>query len=93
MTILPLDATRWRTREDVWVALLDALQAPGWHGNNLDALDETLRSTDATGVNPPFEVQVTGSAPGAEAQFEVARLASFFRELSAEGVPVVWTHV
>jgi hypothetical protein len=93
MTTLSLDASGWRTREDVWVALLDALQAPGWHGHNLDALDETVRSADVNGVNAPFVVQVTGSAPGPEAQFEVTRLGSFFRDVSADGVPVAWTHV
>ena len=93
MTTLSLDASRWRTREDVWVALLAALRAPGWHGRNLDALDETLRAADVNGVNPPLAVEVTGSAAGAEAQVEVARLASLFRDLSAGGVRVTWTHV
>jgi len=92
MTTLSLNASRWRTREDVWVGLLAALRAPDWHGHNLDALDETLRAGGVNGVSLPFAVEVTGAAAGPEAQFEMTRLASFFRDLAADGVPVAWAH-
>lgn len=38
-----LTARGWRTRDDVHAALAEALSFPGYHGHNLDALDDCLR--------------------------------------------------
>jgi len=87
-----LDATAWQTRDDVWSALFVALGSPAWHGRNLDALTDSLRGGDLNGVKPPVAIEVQGvEAASAEARLELARIASVFRDLAADGVPVTWT--
>jgi RNAse (barnase) inhibitor barstar len=88
---LCLDATAWQTTDDVWSALLVALGAPAWHGRNLDALADSLRGGDLNVVNPPFAIEVHGvEATSAEARLALARIASVFRNLADDGVPVAW---
>ncbi|HSF63461.1 MAG TPA: barstar family protein [Paracoccaceae bacterium] len=61
MRQIVLDAGGWRTVADGWDALLAALEAPGWHGRNLDALADSL-SGGVNGVAPPFALCLTGTA-------------------------------
>ncbi|WP_170181703.1 barstar family protein [Phreatobacter stygius] len=70
MRRIALDASEWRTEDDVYSAVLAALQAPGWHGRNLDALWDTVTEGAAqrlgpdpacliNGVQPPFHIVVS----------------------------------
>lgn len=91
MEHLRLDATSWRTADDVWSDVLKALGAPAWHERNLDALADSLRGADLNTINPPLAVDVRGvAAASAEAKTELARIASVFRDLGGEGVAVAW---
>jgi len=58
---LRLDARSWHSREDMWRALLDALGAPEWHGDSLDALYDSLVS-GLHRVRPPLLVELVGAA-------------------------------
>lgn len=69
-----------------------ALQAPEWHGHNLDALADSIRGGDLNRVNPPFAVRIVGTPASPEAAREMARLATLFGELSAEGVQITWSN-
>jgi RNAse (barnase) inhibitor barstar len=91
MHALRLDASRWRTGEDVYVALLAALGAPAWHGQNLDALNDSLTAGDLNAVNAPLRVVVAGlPAAGPEAQATADRIAGLFAELAREGHALKW---
>jgi RNAse (barnase) inhibitor barstar len=57
MKVIRLDASRWRTPNDFYSALLPELGAPGWHGRNLDALYDSL-SGGINEVEPPFAVEI-----------------------------------
>ncbi len=59
--ILRLDARGWDSREAMWRALLDALGAPEWHGDSLDALYDSLVS-GLNRVRPPLVVEMVGAA-------------------------------
>jgi RNAse (barnase) inhibitor barstar len=56
---MDLDASKWRTRDDFYDALLPLLGAPGWHGRNLDALHDSITSNDINLVNPPFAITLS----------------------------------
>jgi len=56
-----LDASEWKSEEDFYSAILPQLQAPAWHGHNLNALYDSL-SGGINGLEPPFEVIVTNAA-------------------------------
>jgi len=62
MTAIRLDATSWRSIDDVFDALLPALKAPDWHGRNMDALIDSMGTGDVNGVEPPYVVSVLGLA-------------------------------
>lgn len=55
-----LDAGGWQTVADGWNALLAALEAPDWHGRNLDALADSL-SGGLNGVEAPFALCLIGT--------------------------------
>ena len=47
------------TADDVYQRLLELLDAPDWHGRNLDALWDSLTS-DTNGLLPPYVIEVVG---------------------------------
>lgn len=92
MTELELDARGWRSAEDVFEALLKALRAPDWHGHNLDALNDSLRSGDLNAINAPVAVRVTGLEEAtAVARVAAWRIRRLFVELANDGVAVAWS--
>jgi RNAse (barnase) inhibitor barstar len=60
MKVIRLDASGWRSTEDFYSELLPQLGAPGWHGRNLDALEDSLYG-GINQVEPPFKVELQGA--------------------------------
>ena len=98
MRLIRLDATKWRLEDDIWPDLLRALEAPDWHGHNLDALWDTIREGASqmpeghyiNGLQPPFHIEVTGldRAPR-EVRLLLGRIRSVIDEARKElGMPV-----
>lgn len=58
---LRLDARGSDSREAMWRPLLDALGAPEWHGDSLDALYDSLVA-GLHRVRPPLVVELVGAA-------------------------------
>ena len=58
MKVIRLDASSWRSPEDFYSAVLPQLGAPAWHGQNLDALYDSLAGGEINAVAPPFTVEV-----------------------------------
>ncbi len=56
---IEIDAGGWRDEGDVWDAVLAALDAPAWHGRNLDALADSLGG-GINGVEGLVTLVVTG---------------------------------
>ena len=54
-----IDISGCQTAADVFDRILEALDAPGWHGRNLDALWDSITS-DINGVLPPYTLTITG---------------------------------
>lgn len=80
MKKIPIDVSGCRDEGDVYDLLLAGLEAPCWHGRNLDALWESVTS-DINGVLPPYLFEVTGHR---EAPEEVVLLVSRIRSLFEE---------
>ncbi|UPK03405.1 barstar family protein [Bradyrhizobium sp. 170] len=62
MKEIALDASAWRDRNDFYDALLPALGAPGWHGRNLDALNDSIGADDISAIRLPFRIKITNAA-------------------------------
>ena len=59
MRIIKLDASGWKTLLDFYEALLVALEAPHWHGRNINALIDSMVYGGINGIEPPYTVLVT----------------------------------
>jgi RNAse (barnase) inhibitor barstar len=86
---LLLDGSTWREREDFFQAFLKAVEAPAWHGHNLDALRDSIVVGSINGVAPPFSVAVRGSRSWpADLALFMREVESIFVEAKTEGVAV-----
>jgi hypothetical protein len=87
--LIELDAKAWCTAEDVYAALLKALEAPAWHGHNFDALRDSIVTGSINKIEPPFSVTIENSRMAAVAAQEFMRnLVDLFAEFVEEGCPV-----
>jgi len=89
MRTITLDGARWRSQADFYNALLDVIGDPGWHGRNLDALEETLRIGHVHTINPPFAIHISGAAVMAEeVRAYLDRFLALATDLRADGIVV-----
>lgn len=56
-----IDGASLGTPADFYNALLPQLGAPDWHGQNLDALWDSITGR-LNAVEPPFQVRIVGAA-------------------------------
>ena len=61
MKEIRLDASKWKTRDDFYDALLLSLGAPVWHGRSLDALNDSISSDETNEVRLPFRFLLIGT--------------------------------
>jgi RNAse (barnase) inhibitor barstar len=89
MKVIRLDASRWRTPEDFYSALLPELRAPSWHGRNLDALYDSL-SGGINELEPPLavEIQRVAEVPADMTAF-LAKVVAVFEDAQKEFGAVV----
>jgi RNAse (barnase) inhibitor barstar len=90
--VLELDAREWRSADDAFDALLEALGAPDWHGHDLDALNDSLQGGDLNAINPPLTIYVT-NLEGASAMARVTawRMRHLCVELAKNGIALAWS--
>jgi RNAse (barnase) inhibitor barstar len=62
MRIIELDATKWKTVNDFYDALLAAIGAPKGHGRSPDALIDSMVWGGMNAVEPPYTVRISGAA-------------------------------
>jgi len=77
-----IDISGCKTVDDFYCVLLSALDAPDWHGRNLDALWDSVTS-DINNVMPPYAIELSAGislapsvatlVPRVKALFEKAR--------------------
>lgn len=60
MRTIVIDAGDWISASDFFDGLLEALQAPDWHGRNLDALRDSIITGDINRIEPPYHLHLTG---------------------------------
>jgi RNAse (barnase) inhibitor barstar len=90
MKEIRLDASKWKTKDDFYDALLPALGAPPWHGRNLDALNDSISSDEMNEVRLPFRFLLVGTDTiPAELRSYLKKFAELISDLSAhEGANV-----
>ena len=58
MQRISIDISECETVDDFYGILLTSLDAPDWHGRNLDALWDSITS-DINNVMPPYSIEVS----------------------------------
>ena len=61
MRVIRLDARQWTTVHDFYNAILGALEAPHWHGRNVNALHDSMGVGQINGVEPPYKIWIVGT--------------------------------
>ena len=80
-----IDVSEWQTTDAYYRALLFEINAPDWHGPNLDALWESITGGDINEIMPPYRVEVRGSQRvPTELATLLTRVQSLFEEAKAE---------
>jgi hypothetical protein len=81
MRVIELHAETWRSIIDFYHALLQALQAPVWHGVGFNAAIDSIVWGGINGVEPPYTIKVIGSADlSPEIRQEIESLAQSIAE-------------
>lgn len=89
MRLIELDGKAWRSREDLYDALLPALGALDWHGRNVDALMDSIGRGAINDVEPPFVVKILHSrAMPAELRDHLRDLGRWLGEATREHLEV-----
>jgi hypothetical protein len=63
MRSIDLDGSRWNTKADFIAALKEAIGAPEWHGDGLDAfIDSMIWHDDINTLKSPYTIRIDGIA-------------------------------
>ena len=60
--IITVDASGWTRSRDIYDAILPLLGAPVWHGDNMNALTESIVWGEINAVEPPYVLRIHGTA-------------------------------
>jgi len=58
MQRIELDATPWRTRDEFYDALFQVLEAPEWHGRNLNPLVDSMIWGGINELKSPYTIAI-----------------------------------
>ncbi len=85
MKIIELDAAKWRNRRIFYADLLNAVEAPDWHGKNINALIDSIIWGGINALEPPYTIRIRNLAQAdAKAREELEGFLSYLPECKAE---------
>ena len=89
MKELLLDASNWKTKDDVYDAIFCVVRSPEWHGRNLDALRDSIATGQINKIEVPYRLVVRNArASGADAKAMLQDFVKLIHDLAGEGCPV-----
>ncbi len=62
MRVFKLNASEWEMPLDFYESLLAVLEAPHWHGCNINALVDSMVYGGINGIDPPYKIWIFGTA-------------------------------
>jgi RNAse (barnase) inhibitor barstar len=89
MRELILDASTWKTDDDVYDCFFKAVGAPDWHGRNFNALNDSIAGGEINAVEIPYRLIIQHrSRVGEDASKMTDDFVDLIREIAARGCPV-----
>jgi hypothetical protein len=58
--VIEIDGRSWRSIDDLYGGLFVALDAPAWHGRNINALIDSMGTGSINGIEPPYLLKIRG---------------------------------
>jgi hypothetical protein len=62
MRTFTLYASEWKTPLDFYESMLAVLEAPRWHGANMNALIDSMFYGGINNIDPPYKIWIKGAA-------------------------------
>jgi RNAse (barnase) inhibitor barstar len=59
MTDLFMDASKWKTLDDLYDSFFEAVKAPAWHGRNLNAVRDSIGVGQINEIEVPYRLVLT----------------------------------
>ena len=89
MKEIVLDASNWKSKDDVYDSFFHAVGAPEWHGRNMDALRDSIAAGQVNKIEVPYRLVVKKTAGiGSAAKTALEEFVKLVRELTAEDCPI-----
>lgn len=86
MDLIEPEGEAWTSANEFYTSYLAAVEAPEWHGRNLDALWDSLTAGGINQRNPPFRIRISGTARmSCDARDMVRRFEALVQEAEQEG--------
>jgi RNAse (barnase) inhibitor barstar len=84
-----LDASQWNNKHDFYSSIFKALGSPEWHGESLDALNDTIRGDDINELKLPYEfvIKNTDSLPD-ELKEYLVKFTELIVDLKKQGIKI-----
>ena len=86
---LVMDASSWKTVDDLYLSFFTAVQAPAWHGKNLDAVRDSIGTGRINGIEVPYclVLRNCNHLPDSLKE-ETDSFIKVVSQLAQEGIPV-----
>ena len=85
---IQLDASRWKSADDLYTSLFEKLGAPAWHGRNFNALNDSIVTGGINSVEVPYSLSIFSlNLASSDARKFVQEFVDFVDEREADGCP------
>jgi RNAse (barnase) inhibitor barstar len=89
MKELILDASSWKTKDDVYDSFFKAVGATEWHGRNFDALIDSIETGSINAIEVPYRLVIKHyDSIGVGAKKMADDFVDLIREIAGRGCPV-----
>ncbi len=84
-----MDASKWKTLDDLYDSFFEAVKAPVWHGRNLNAVRDSVGVGQINGIEVPYCLVLKNYHQLSDQLKEKAdNFVELISDLEREGTPV-----
>ena len=86
---ISLDASAWKSYDDIYSAFFEAVGAPQWHGRNFDALDESIGEGGINKIEIPYRIIIRNADhTDDDVELFMKDFSDLIKHLQSNGCPV-----
>jgi RNAse (barnase) inhibitor barstar len=89
MKELLLDASAWKSKDDVYNSFFKAVGAPEWHGRNFNALNDSISGGRINAVEVPYRLVIRNyDSIASDVKVMADDFVDLIQEIAERGCPV-----